>query len=62
MIARAGLARRARVDAGGRDETTYLDPLDVLVDTGETVADQMLARFSGAWGGQIDPIFTDYAL
>jgi glutamate--cysteine ligase len=62
MIARAGLARRARVDAGGRDETTYLDPLDLLVDKGETVADQMLARFSGAWGGQIDPIFTDYAL
>jgi glutamate--cysteine ligase len=60
-IARDGLKRRARIDAGGRDETTYLDPLDALVARGETVADQMLARFHGAWGGKIDPIFNEYA-
>ena len=60
-IARGGLKRRARIDASGRDETTYLEPLDILVARGETVADQMLAHFHGAWAGRIDPVFTDYA-
>jgi glutamate--cysteine ligase len=60
VISRAGLKRRARMDQNGRDETTYLDPLDALMSRGETVADQMLARFNGPWSGAIDHIFTDY--
>ena len=60
-IARGGLKRRARIDVNGHDETTYLDPLDMLVARGETVADQMLARFHASWAGRIDPVFTDYA-
>jgi glutamate--cysteine ligase len=59
-IARAGLRRRAMKDGAGLDEAIYLDPLDLLVARGETVADQMLARFHDTWSGTIDPIYTDY--
>jgi glutamate--cysteine ligase len=61
-IARDGLKRRARIDASGCDETTYVDPLDRLVTRGETVADTMLACYHGPWGGKIDPIFKEFAL
>jgi glutamate--cysteine ligase len=58
-IARAGLARRARLDAMGRDETVYLEPLDRLVETGRVAAQGWIARFEGEWGGAVDPVFTE---
>jgi glutamate--cysteine ligase len=57
-FARAGLARRARRDAQGRDETFYLDPLDEFVATGRVAAQDWIARFEGEWGRSIDPAFT----
>lgn len=38
-IARGGLARRARLDSNGRDESRHLDALASLVSRGETPAD-----------------------
>ena len=58
-IARGGLARRGFQDANGSDETQYLAPLDELVDRGQTRADMLLERFHGAWGGSVDPAFTE---
>jgi glutamate--cysteine ligase len=58
-IARAGLARRARRDESGRDETVYLAPLENIVETGRVPAEDWLARYKGAWGGAIDPIFEE---
>ncbi len=60
-IARGGLERRGFRDADGRDETQYLAPLDALVDRGETQADALLARYRGAWGGSVDPAFSECA-
>ena len=58
-IARAGLARRDRRDAAGRNETIYLEPLEAIVAEGRTPAQDWLARFEGAWGGRIDPAFEE---
>ncbi|KAF0230319.1 MAG: glutamate--cysteine [Beijerinckiaceae bacterium] len=56
-ISRAGLARRHRLDAQGRDETRFLDPLDALTLRGKTQADDLLALFHGEWRGSVKPVF-----
>ena len=56
-IARAGLARRGRSDAGNRDETVYLAPLDEIVADGRVPAQRWIERFNGAWRGRVDPAF-----
>ena len=60
-LARGGLSRRVRMNAGGQDETHYLDPLDDLVARGTTPAEELLAKYNGPWAGSVDPIFTEYA-
>ncbi len=40
-IARAGLARRARLNEEGEDETVYLRPLERLVEAGRCPADEL---------------------
>jgi glutamate--cysteine ligase len=60
-FARAGLARRKRLDADGQDETRYLDILDDRVARGTTPAQELLDKFHGAWGGSVDPIYIDEA-
>jgi len=59
-IAHAGLRRRARLDANGRDETRHLAPLDRIIDSGKTPAEEMLAKFNGAWGGSVTPAYKEY--
>ena len=61
-LARAGLARRARRNAQGLDETHYLDPLDAIVDAGRTHAEVMLEHFHSDWRGSVDPAFAACAL
>jgi glutamate--cysteine ligase len=58
-IARAGLARRARLDEVGRSEAVYLAPLDEFVETGRVAAHDWIARFQGEWRGSVDPAFTE---
>ena len=58
-IARAGLASRARLDASGRDEGTYLDLLEERVSSGRTLAETWLERYAGPWAGTVDPIFSE---
>ena len=56
-IARAGLARRNRRDASGRDETIYLDLLDERVSSGRVAAQELLEKFNGEWRGSVRPAF-----
>ena len=56
-IARGGLARRARRDAAGRDETIFLEPLEAIARKGRTPAERWLERFEGAWERRIEPAF-----
>ena len=60
-LARAGLARRRRLDAFGRDETRYLEPLEDGLARGTTPAEELLAKFHGPWAGSVEPIFTEQA-
>jgi glutamate--cysteine ligase len=60
-IARAGLSARARLDGAGRDEGLYLDPLDAIAETGQTLADRMLASYHGNWRESVDPVFEEFA-
>ncbi|MCZ7659392.1 MAG: glutamate--cysteine ligase [Xanthobacteraceae bacterium] len=60
-IAGKGLARRARLDATGRDETRFLEPLADRVARGVTPAEELLAEYRGPWGGVVDPVYTEYA-
>lgn len=60
-IARLGLKNRRRINAKNQDETIYLAPLDVIAGSDTTVADQLIMRFSGPWGGNIDHIFEEFA-
>jgi glutamate--cysteine ligase len=60
-LAQAGLKRRARPDAQGRDETRYLEPLGDIVRRGVTPAEDMLEKFRGEWGGSVAPAYSEYA-
>jgi glutamate--cysteine ligase len=60
-IARGGLARRARIDWDGQDETRYLRRLTEIAEAGVTPAEEKLAMFEGAWRGDIDRLFAEHA-
>jgi len=58
-IATAGLVRRKRLHAQGRDETIYLQPLEETIQTGKSPAQRWIDRFRGEWNGDVTPIFTE---
>ncbi|MBI3446815.1 MAG: glutamate--cysteine ligase [Magnetospirillum sp.] len=60
-LASSGLKTRARLNDSGRDESIYLDPLEVIARTGKSSAEEMLEAFHTRWNGDIDPIFREYA-
>ncbi len=62
-IAEAGLKARARPGAGGLlpDETHFLNALKESVATGQSPADELLARYHGDWQGDLTHIYADYS-
>ena len=60
-ISAHGLARRGNLNRNGADETIYLEPLMEFVDAGQTAAERKLELFHGAWGGNVDPVFREFA-
>jgi glutamate--cysteine ligase len=60
-IANEGLRARARHDPHGRDERIHLAPLLALVGGGPTQAEAWLARYHGAWRGDVTRIFAEGA-
>jgi glutamate--cysteine ligase len=60
-IAAAGLKRRACLNDEGQDETRFLEPLVEFVMANETPAERKLALYHGAWGGNIDRVFGEFA-
>ncbi|PYE84749.1 glutamate--cysteine ligase [Pseudoroseicyclus aestuarii] len=62
-IAEAGLKARAREGAGGliADETHFLSALKESVETGQTPADELLARYHGDWNGDLSRIYGEYS-
>lgn len=61
-LSRAGLVRRARLDASGHDESIHLAPLDAILASGRTVAQRLEARFTEAWGGTVEPVMRELAM
>jgi hypothetical protein len=62
-LAEAGLKARARPGAGGMigDETHFLYALHVIVGSGQTPADELLARYANDWHGDLGRIYADYS-
>lgn len=60
-IARDGLKRRAALDGGAMDESSFLNPLFHIAESGITPAEELLAAYNGRWQGSVDPIFEEYA-
>ena len=62
-IAEAGLKARAKPGAGGLlpDETHFLNALKETVETGRTPADELLARYHGDWGGDLNRVYAEYS-
>src|SRR6516165_7197234 len=60
-LAHAGLKRRRRLDHAGRDESRYLEPLDEIIDKGQTPAEELLEKFHGPWRGSVEPAYEEYA-
>jgi glutamate--cysteine ligase len=60
-LARAGLARRARLNWDGEDETQYLTRLEETLTRRQTPADAMLEAYHGRWGESVAPVFVEQA-
>jgi len=60
-LSAAGLARRARLDGQGRDETRFLAPLEEALASGRTPAERLLADYAGPWGESVEPVFDQLA-
>ncbi len=60
-IAVAGLRRRACLNRDGQDESRFLEPLVEILHQGQTAAERKLALYHGAWHGDIDRVFGEFA-
>ena len=60
-ISAAGLQRRAVLNSSGADESGFLTPLIEVAESGETSAERKLALYHGAWQGDIDRVFREFA-
>jgi glutamate--cysteine ligase len=60
-LSAAGLARRARRDGAGQDESTYLAPLQEIAASGITAAERMLALYSGSWNGDVSKVYGSFS-
>ncbi len=60
-IAAGGLKARARLNQAGQDETFYLAPLREIAAGAPTQAEHWLARYHGAWNGDVTRIFGEAA-
>ncbi|PWJ18172.1 glutamate--cysteine ligase [Jannaschia seohaensis] len=62
-IAEAGLKARGEAGAGGLvpDETHFLNTLRESVESGQVPADELLAKYHGAWEGDLTRIYAEYS-
>ncbi len=60
-IAEHGLRKRAADNGMGSDETMFLDVLRRTVESGRTLADELLDAYHGRWNGDLKHLFAEYA-
>jgi glutamate--cysteine ligase len=56
-IAREGLKRRNRLNAGMLDETVFLNPVSEVAESGITPAERLLDLYHGPWAGDASRVF-----
>jgi len=60
-LSHSGLRRRGRIDQFGHDETRHLEPLERILDSGHTPAEEMLEKYYGPWHQSVEPAYEEYA-
>ncbi|MCX7552421.1 glutamate--cysteine ligase [Marinicella sp. S1101] len=60
-MARKGLVKRAIKSPCGKDESIFLEPLQVIADTYATPAERKLGKYHGVWNKNLDELFDIYA-
>jgi glutamate--cysteine ligase len=58
-IAEAGLVRRDRRNAQGKDETIHMAPLEETIRLAKSPAERWLDKFRGEWNGDLTNIFKE---
>ena len=58
-IAEAGLVRRNRLNAEGKDETIHLAPLEETIRLAKTPAERWIDRFRNQWNGDVTRVFAE---
>lgn len=58
-IAEAGLVRRNRLNAQGKDETIHLAPLEETIRLAKSPAERWLDKYRGEWNGDLMQVFKD---
>ena len=58
-IAEAGLVRRNRRNAQGKDESIHLAPLEETIRLAKSPAERWLDKFRGEWNGDLSRIFIE---
>jgi glutamate--cysteine ligase len=61
-IATEGLRRQAALDAEGRDERTYLEPVITIVERGRTAAEELVRQWTGPFERRMAPLIDACAL
>jgi glutamate--cysteine ligase len=61
QIARQGLAARKQLNSDGHDETVYLQPVEEIVASGQTLAERLLHECRTEWNGDISEVFRRHA-
>ena len=56
-----GAEPRGNVDHFGRDESRHLEPLDRIIDSGQTPAEEMLEKFVAPGRARVEPAYDEYA-
>jgi len=60
-IAEGGLKARAAAGGFDSDESHFLNALRDTVERGETLADELLRKYRGDWGGDLSRIYAEYS-
>ncbi|TDR23412.1 glutamate--cysteine ligase [Marinicella litoralis] len=60
-MSRKGLEQRAIKSSCGKDESIYLEPLQIIAETDVTPAERKLGKYHGVWDKNIEELFKIYA-
>ena len=60
-IADAGLRARAEAHIVDANESHFLNALREVVETGQTLSDELLAKYHGEWGADLSRIYDEYS-